>query len=103
MLRKGSHKLIHYVEDPPQLFDLEADPLETVDLAADVQNEGLLSSLRQELSQVVDVDAADARAKADQETLVNSHGGREAVLERGTFVNSPAPGETPTFRSPTDD
>ncbi|MCP4816638.1 MAG: hypothetical protein GY888_29345, partial [Planctomycetaceae bacterium] len=49
------------------------------------------------------VEAADARAKADQEALVNSHGGREAVLERGTFVNSPAPGETPTFRSSTDD
>ncbi|MEC9004691.1 MAG: sulfatase-like hydrolase/transferase, partial [Planctomycetota bacterium] len=103
MLRKGSHKLIHYVEDPPQLFDLAADPLETVDLAADAQNEELLESMRQELAQVVDVEAADARAKADQEALVNSHGGREAVLERGTFVNSPAPGETPTFRSPTDD
>ncbi len=103
MLRKGSHKLIHYVEDPPQLFDLAADPLETVDLAADAQNEELLTSMREELAQVVDVEAADARAKADQETLVNSHGGREAVLERGTFVNSPAPGETPTFRSPTDD
>ena len=102
MLRKGSYKLIHYVEDPPQLFDLETDPLETVDLAADVQNEGLLAGLRQELSLVVDVDAADARAKADQEALVNSYGGREAVLERGTFVNSPAPGEKPAFRSPTE-
>ena len=102
MLRKGSYKLIHYVEDPPQLLDLEADPLETVDLAANDQNEELLASMRQELGQVVDVDAADARAKADQETLVNSHGGREAVLERGTFVNSPAPGETPTFRSSTE-
>jgi choline-sulfatase len=103
MLRQGPHKLIHYVEDPPQLFDLQADPLETTDLAAEPEQATLLETLRQELGQVVDVAAADTRAKADQAALVEKHGGREAVLERGTFVNSPAPGETPTFRSPTED
>ena len=103
MLRQWSHKLIHYTEDPPQLFDLAADPLETNDLAAEPEQAELLESLRQELSRVVEVEGADARAKTDQANLVEKHGGREAVLERGTFVNSPAPGETPTFRSSTKD
>ena len=102
MLRKGPHKMVHYIEDAPQLFDLEADPLETVDLAADDQHAELLGTLQQQLCQLVDVEAADARAKADQNALVDKYGGREAVLQRGTFVNSPAPGEKPTFRSPTE-
>ena len=77
--------------------------METNDLAAEPEQAELLESLRQELSRVVDVEGADARAKTDQANLVEKHGGREAVLERGTFVNSPAPGETPTFRSSTKD
>ena len=33
MIRKGRFKYIHYVDYPPQLFDLDADPMEREDLA----------------------------------------------------------------------
>lgn len=35
MIRSGRHKLVLYDSEPPQLFDLEADPDETVNLAGD--------------------------------------------------------------------
>ena len=35
MIRSGPHKLVVYDSEPPQLFDLAADPDETVNLAGD--------------------------------------------------------------------
>ena len=52
---------------------------------------------------VLDGFRADARAKADQQTLIDKHGGRQAVLDRGTFINSPVPGETPRFTAESKD
>ena len=43
----------------------------------------------------------DARARADQQALIERHGGREKVLARGAFTNSPVPGEEPKFHSGT--
>ncbi len=97
MLRRGKMKYIHYVGDPPQLFDLEADPDETRDLADVPSSAAVLSGLEAELRTIVDPDAVDAQAKADQQSRIDEFGGREAVLARGTFTNSPAPGETPVF------
>ena len=44
-------------------------------------------------------EGVDARAKRDQQAVIERHGGEEAVRARGTFTNSPAPGETPKFHS----
>ena len=99
MIRHGSHKYIHYVGEEPQLFDLAADPFETIDLAHDPNSVGIRERMEALLAEILDPDEVDARAKADQAALVSSHGGREAVLARGTFVNSPVPGEEPRFES----
>ena len=95
MLRQGNFKYIHYVDAPPQLFDLANDPSETVNLAADPAYQDVLVTLKAELSAIVDPDEADRLAKSDQAALLAEHGGREAVLQRGTFINSPVPGDTP--------
>jgi len=97
MVRRGKMKYIHYVGDPPQLFDLEADPDELNDLALDPTQASLLAELEDELRKLLDPEAVDARAKADQKARVEQFGGREAVLARGTFTNSPPPGEAPDF------
>jgi len=99
MIRHGSHKYIHYVGEEPQLFDLAADPFETIDLSHDPNSAGIRERMEALLAEILDPDEVDARAKADQAALVSSHGGREAVLARGTFVNSPVPGEEPRFES----
>ena len=97
MLRAGRFKYVHYVGYEPQLFDLESDPLETSDLAKTGTHQDVLAKMEARLREVVDPEEADARAKSDQQTLVQQHGGKEAVLRRGTFVNSPVPGEQPKF------
>ncbi len=95
MLREGSWKYVHYVGDPPQLFDLSNDPLEVNDLA--MTRPEVVASMEVKLRALLDPEAVDARAKADQEALINQYGGREGVLARGTFINSPVPGEKPKF------
>ncbi len=97
MIRDGRFKYVHYVGAPPQLFDLEADPRERVDLAGDPAHRATLERCEAKLRAVVDPEDASARAFADQERLVESHGGREAVLERGEFGYTPAPGEEPQY------
>jgi choline-sulfatase len=93
MLRKGRYKYIHYVEYAPELFDLEADPEEEHDLAADSRYAAVRSELEAELRARLDPDAVNAAAQAAQAALVQAHGGRETVLARGSFQGTPAPGE----------
>src|SRR5260370_371729 len=92
MIRKGSFKYVHYAGMPPQLFDLGADPQEARDLAPDPGYRGLLAQCEAELRRVVDPDAADALAKADQRARIAAFGGRDAILSRGSFGYSPTPG-----------
>jgi choline-sulfatase len=98
MLRSGRFKLVFYVGYPPQLFDLAADPDECRDLAALTEYRPVVTAMERQLRDLLDPEATDARAKADQRALVSRHGGRDAVLAKGSFVNSPVPGETPTYR-----
>ena len=46
MLRRGQHKLIYSLDDAPLLFDLEADPGEFTDLAADPAHVSTREELR---------------------------------------------------------
>ncbi len=97
MIRKGPFKYIHYAGMPPQLFDLDADPQETRDLAQEPGYQGLVADCERELRRVVDPDAADAQAKADQRARIAALGGREAIIARGSFGYSPTPGTTPVY------
>jgi choline-sulfatase len=97
MLRHGKYKYIHYVGQSPQLFDLETDPDELNDLSSDNQFRDALAECESVLRGIVDPELVDSKAKADQQALVDQHGGTEAILKRGTFTNSPVPGEVPTF------
>ncbi len=100
MLRDRRYKYIYHVDAPPQLFDLSADPQELNDLAPspDRPTVALLADLEARLRRIVDPEAVDRRAKADQARRIEALGGRPAVIARGVFTNSPAPGETPKFR-----
>ena len=97
MIRKGPFKYVHYAGMPPQLFDLDSDPQETRDLAREPGYRGLVADCERELRQIVDPDAADALAKADQRVRIEAFGGREAILKRGGFGHSPVPGTRPVY------
>lgn len=97
MIRHGRWKYIHHVGYRPELFDLDADPGETRDLARDPSLASVIAECEAALRAVCDPDAVNARAFADQRDLVASHGGREAIIARGDFSYTPAPGEKPVL------
>lgn len=89
MLRKGRWKLIRYVGFSDELFDLESDPEELRNRAADPECADVLQDLDAELHKICDPEATDRQAFADQAALIERHGGRDAALRLG------APGATP--------
>ncbi len=101
MIRHGRFKFVYYVGMPPQLFDLDADPQEARDLAGEPGWQGLVAECERALRQVVDPEAADAQARADQSARIAAFGGREAILSRGSFAYSPAPGTQAIFAAET--
>ena len=103
MVRRGQYKYIHYVGAPDQLFDLESDPLELEDLIDHPGSTELVESMKEALRTIVDPEKVDRLAKQDQEKLIARYGGRDAILRRGTFVNSPVPGEEPAFTARNED
>lgn len=89
LIRKGAHVLHHYVGYDSELFDLDIDPDQTRDVAADPAYAAVLADLEAELTAICDPVTVDKHAKADQAALVESFGGPEAAAAIGT------PGETP--------
>ena len=92
LIRKGPYKYVYYAGMPTQLFDLAADPQEIRDLAKEPGYAGLVADCHEELRAVVDPDAVDALAKADQRARIAAFGGREKILALGSFGHSPVPG-----------
>lgn len=96
-IRHGRFKYMHYIAHPPELYDLEADPEELNNLAADPAHAQVLSECEAALRKILDPQAVEAHAKARQAEIIEQHGGRAAIEERGDFGNTPAPGETTRF------
>jgi len=92
MIRHGKYKYVHYVGMAPMLFDLEADSHERRDLACESAYGGIISECEQLLRKVVDPEAADRMARAGQKVTLEKHGGKDAILKKGTFRFSPPPG-----------
>lgn len=97
MLRQGRFKYVHYAGYRPELYDLEADPEELRDLAGSADHAAVISTFEERLRAMLDPEAVDRRAKADQAAIVARHGGRDAVIRKGGFGATPAPGEDPDY------
>lgn len=82
MLRRGRHKLVCTLGLPPLLFDLQADPLERQDLAANPAHAELLATLRARLQADWDAHAIDASIRASQRRRLFL---RRLGLARGEF------------------
>jgi len=92
MIRHGQYKYIHYVGYAPMLFDLAADPEERHDLAGDPSSASVLDACKARLRALLDPEAVDAMARADQQAMIEKLGGKEVVLGRGAIRHSPPPG-----------
>jgi choline-sulfatase len=97
MIRHGRWKYTYYVDYRPELFDLQRDPGEATDLAADPAYAQVLLECEARLRSICDPEAVNARAFKDQEKRIAEHGGVAAILRRGDFGYTPAPGENPGF------
>jgi choline-sulfatase len=94
MLRRGRWKLIHTPSDPDQLFDLQADPLELVNLAGDPEHAGALRELRDEVGRRWDLDAIDRDVRASQRARLTVYRAlREGVVFPWDFQPSRAASE----------
>ena len=98
MLRDSRYKYVYHVGAPPQLFDISTDPAECNDLASSAGCEQVVEEFERRLRGLLDPEEIDARAHQSQREKVEALGGRQAVQQRGTFDNSPVPGETPAFQ-----
>ncbi len=81
MLRKGRYKYIHYVGEAPQLFDLEKDPDECVDLAAEPEYKRVVESMEKELRNIADPEKLEHEARVAQKELLDKYGGQEEFLK----------------------
>ena len=66
MVRKGSYKLILNPEDPPLLFDLDADPDEIENLAGTPASSGVQAELEAVAARTWDVSALDRAVRESQ-------------------------------------
>ena len=97
MVRFGRYKYIHYEGYRPQLYDLEADPFETTDLASDPAHATTLAEGDRRLRAICDPSAVNRQAFADQRAKIEAAGGEVVVAELGSYPYTPAPGEAPRF------
>jgi choline-sulfatase len=74
------------------LFDLDADPNERNDLGRDPASRRVIAECEALLRKIVDPEAMDKLARADQKAQIEKHGGVDAILKKGTFRYSPPPG-----------
>jgi choline-sulfatase len=79
------------------LFDLKNDPEERKDLGRDPAYKAIIAECEQALRKVVNPEAADKLAKADQKAMIDKFGGEDAILKRGTFRYSPPPGSKAAY------
>jgi choline-sulfatase len=90
MLRTGRWKYLYFAEDnPPLLFDLEADPRELVNLADSAAHTEILARLRRQLFQILDPEEVNRRAFADQAKMIEALGGIDAIRAMPSFNHTP--------------
>jgi choline-sulfatase len=97
MIRKGKYKYIHYVSFEPELFDFDSDPEELTSLHNDPAHADALKAMESELRAICDPEAVDEAAYQSQCAKVEAAGGREALMARGKYQGTPAPGHDPVF------
>lgn len=97
MVRWDRWKYVAYVGQPPQLFDLLADPNELTNLASHRANapavQAALAEGDQRLREICDPEAVNARCFADQRAKIEALGGEEACRTAFVFNHTPTPAE----------
>lgn len=91
MLRQDRWAYHHYVGYEPELFDVKADPEQTINLATSSAHQHICRDLENVLRNQLDPEGTDQKAKFDQDQLIEKFGGREKALTTGVKGASPVP------------
>ncbi|MBT7505878.1 MAG: sulfatase, partial [Rhodospirillales bacterium] len=89
MVRVGRWKYCYYPGYDPQLFDMEDDRLETRDLGTDLAYAETRAQCHAALFQIVDADAANDQAFADQAMRIEELGGMDAIIAMDDYDFTP--------------
>ena len=91
LVRQGRWAYHHYVSFEPELYDMIVDPGQSSNLASQNAHRADCERMEALLIDMLDPQAIDQRAKADQDALIARFGGREAALRKGPVGASPVP------------
>ena len=91
LVRQGRWVYHHYVDFEPELFDMAADPGQSINLALSEEHAAVCEQMENLLNAMLDPQVVDRQAKADQDALVARFGGRETALRTGPQGASPVP------------
>jgi choline-sulfatase len=92
MIQDARTKYVHYVDLPPQLFDLVADPQEMTNLAEYPEYHSQVVLWESRLRALCDPEAVDRRAKQRQRELIDLFGGEETIRAgKGIGGYTPSP------------
>jgi len=80
MIRRGDFKYIHCDIDPPQLFNIVADPMERLNLAESPEHAAMAASFAQEVTDRWDSEAIRQNVLATQRQRRSVHAAMEAGL-----------------------
>ena len=89
MLRNARWKYNFYPGYEPELFDMQEDPYELIDLGQSSAHADILSECHRQLLMLVDPEAANKLAFADQASKIEELGGVEAILNSTDFDFTP--------------
>jgi len=89
MLRNKRWKYNYYPGYTPELFDMQEDPDELIDLSESSAHTEILISCHEQMLTLVDPEAANKLAFADQADKIEELGGVEAVMKSDEFDFTP--------------
>jgi choline-sulfatase len=90
MLRQGPWKYVYFAEGHPALlFNMDEDPRELCNLADDAMHMATVDMLHQQLLQILDPEAVNRQAFADQARKIEELGGLEAIRSMPSFNHTP--------------
>ena len=88
-MRKGEYKYIYYVGHKAELFNIEEDPEEKMNLIEKEDFKYIVKSLEADLRNILDPEEVDMIARNDQVNLLDKVGGVDFVLKRGNYAGTP--------------